>query len=185
MCSACHNVIKQVNNDMKNDEKIRNKANLYMKLDPPYEGETNVIHYLELLRDTIGFDEIKKRVTNPLTGVKIAPYYGCLLLRPSSVMQMDDPENPTIMEDFIKALGAQPVKYAMRNECCGGYTTLENKEIAKKKGNAVLENAVQNGAQMVITACPLCLYNLNKNATDYDVPVKYFTEVLANALGIQ
>jgi heterodisulfide reductase subunit B len=185
MCSACHNVIKQVNNDMKNDEKIRNKANLYMKLDPPYEGETNVIHYLELLRDTIGFDEIKKRVTNPLTGVKIAPYYGCLLLRPSSVMQMDDPENPTIMEDFIKALGAQPVKYAMRNECCGGYTTLENKEIAKKKGNAVLENAVQNGAQMVITACPLCLYNLNKNATDYDVPVKYFTEVLANALGIE
>jgi heterodisulfide reductase subunit B len=73
----------------------------------------------------------------------------------------------------------------MRNECCGGYTTLENKEIAKAKGNAVLENAVANGAQMVITACPLCLYNLNKNATDYDVPVYYFTQILAQALGIE
>lgn len=61
---------------------------------------------------------------------------------------------------------------------------LENKEIAKSKGNAVLENAVKNGAEMVITACPLCMYNLNKNATDYDVPVKYFTEVLAEALGL-
>lgn len=185
MCSACHNVIKQVNNDMRTDENIVSKVNNYLKLDAPYNGETNVIHYLELLRDVIGFDEIKKKVTNPLKGVKIAPYYGCLLLRPSKVMQMDDPENPTIMEDFIRSIGATPVKYSMRNECCGGYTTLENKEIAKAKGNAVLENAVNNGAEMVITACPLCLYNLNKNATDYDIPVYYFTQILAQALGIE
>lgn len=185
MCSACHNVIKQVNNDMKTDENIISKVNNYLKLDTPYTGETNVIHYLELLRDVIGFDEIKKKVTNPLKGVKIAPYYGCLLLRPSRVMQMDDPENPAIMEDFIRAIGAVPVKYAMRNECCGGYITLENKEIAKAKGSAVLENAVKNGAEMVITACPLCLYNLNKNADEYDVPVYYFTQILAQALGIE
>lgn len=185
MCSACHNVIKQVNNVMKTDEDNALRINRYLNFDEPYAGETNVIHYLELLRDEIGFDEIKKRVVNPLTGVKIAAYYGCLLLRPSKVMQMDDPENPTIMEDFIKALGATPVTYAMRNECCGGYTTLEDKSIASAKGNAVLEDAVKNGAEMVITACPLCLYNLNKNATDYDVPVKYFTELLAEALGVK
>lgn len=185
MCSACHNVIKQVNNDMKTDEDIALRVNNYLKLDAPYNGETNVIHYLELLRDVVGFDEIKKKVANPLKGKKIAAYYGCLLLRPSRVMQMDDPENPTIMEDFIKALGATPVLYSMRNECCGGYTTIENKSIATAKGNAVLENAVNNGAEMVITACPLCMYNLNKNATDYDIPVKYFTEVLAEALGVK
>lgn len=185
MCSACHNVIKQVNNDMKNDADIALKVNNYLKLPEAYNGETNVIHYLELLRDVIGFDELKKKVVNPLKDIKIAGYYGCLLLRPSGVMQMDDPENPTILEDFIKALGATPVKYSMRNECCGGYTTIENNEIAKAKGNAVLENAVENGADMVITACPLCLYNLDKNATDYDVPVKYFTEVLAEALGVK
>lgn len=185
MCSACHNVIKQVNNVMKTDTQIAAKVNRYLKLDEEYNGETNVIHYLELLRDKIGFDEIRKKVVNPLKGMKIAPYYGCLLLRPSKVMQMDDPENPTILEDFIKALGAEPVKYSMRNECCGGYITVENNEIAKEKANAVLENAVNCGAEAVITACPLCLYNLDKNATDYDIPVKYFTEILAEALGVK
>lgn len=184
MCSACHNVIKQVNNTMKTDQKIATKINTYMKLDEPYNGETNVIHFLELLRDNIGFDEIKKKVVNPLKDVKIAAYYGCLLLRPSKVMQMDDPENPTIIEDFIKAIGATPVKYSMRNECCGGYITLENKDIAKAKATAVIENAVENGADMVITACPLCLYNLSKNA-ESDIPVKYFTEILAEALGVK
>lgn len=184
MCSACHNVIKQVNNIMKTDQKIATKINTYMKFDEPYNGETNVIHFLELLRDNIGFDEIKKKVVNPLKDVKIAAYYGCLLLRPSKVMQMDDPENPTIIEDFIKAIGATPVKYSMRNECCGGYITLENKDIAKAKASAVIENAVENGADMVITACPLCLYNLSKNA-ESDIPVKYFTEILAEALGVK
>lgn len=184
MCSACHNVIKQVNNTMKTDQKIATKINTYMKLDEPYNGETNVIHFLELLRDNIGFDEIKKKVVNPLKDVKIAAYYGCLLLRPSKVMQMDDPENPTIIEDFIKAIGATPVKYSMRNECCGGYITLENKDISKSKATAVIENAVENGADMVITACPLCLYNLSKNA-ESDIPVKYFTEILAEALGVK
>lgn len=185
MCSACHNVIKQVNNMMRTDEVSAQKANNYLKLSEEYKGETNVIHFLELLRDRVGFDEIKKRVVNPLKDKKIAAYYGCLLLRPSKVMQMDDPENPTIIEDLIKALGATPVQYSMRNECCGGYTTLEDKSIASSKANAVLKNAVDNGADMVITACPLCLYNLDKNGTEYDVPVKYFTELLAEALGVK
>ncbi|MBR1811589.1 MAG: CoB--CoM heterodisulfide reductase iron-sulfur subunit B family protein [Clostridia bacterium] len=184
VCSACHNVIKQVNHDMQTDENIVAKVANYMKLDAPYRGETNVIHYLEMLRDKVGFDTIREKAVNPLKGKKIAAYYGCLLLRPSSVMAFDDPENPTIMEDLITALGAEPVRYSMRNECCGAYTTLEKKEIAQKKSNAVLASAEANGAEMVITACPLCLYNLKKNATEHDVPVKYFTEVLAEALGI-
>ncbi|MDE7124763.1 MAG: CoB--CoM heterodisulfide reductase iron-sulfur subunit B family protein, partial [Eubacterium sp.] len=162
VCSACHNVIKQTNEVMKTDENMVLKVNNYLKLDEPYNGETNVIHYLEMLRDKIGFDTIKEKVTNPLTDKKIAAYYGCLLLRPSKVMQFDDPENPTIIEDFIKAIGATPVSYSMRNECCGGYVTMENKALAQKKSNAVLENAKANGAEMVVTACPLCLYNLNK-----------------------
>ena len=185
VCSACHHVIKRVNDDMANVEDIQTKVNNYMALSEPYLGETKVLHYLEVLRDVVGFDKIKEKVVNPLKGRKIGAYYGCMLLRPSTTMQFDDPENPTIMEDFIKALGATPVLYSMRNECCGGYTTIENKSIATAKGNAVLENAVNNGAEMVITACPLCMYNLNKNATDYDIPVKYFTEVLAEALGVK
>ena len=102
ICSACHHVIKRVNDDMKNVEDIRTRANNYMQLDEPYEGETTVLHYLEVLRDKVGFDKLKEKVVNPLTGKKIGAYYGCLLLRPGKIMAFDDPENPTIMEDFIR-----------------------------------------------------------------------------------
>ena len=183
LCSACHNVLKQVNNDMLTDEDIRTRANNYLKLDEEYCGETKVIHFLEVLRDVIGFDKLKEKVVNPLTGKKIAAYYGCLLLRPGKVMQMDNPENPKIMEDFIRAIGAEPAIYPMRNECCGGYVALEDKEAAAKRRNAVASSASGFEAEMMVTACPLCMYNLNKN--DSDVPVYYFTELLAEALGVK
>lgn len=185
VCSACHHVLKRVNNDMAEDEYIRTRANNYMELEEPYAGETKVLHYLELLRDVVGFDELKKKVVNPLTGKKIAAYYGCLLLRPSGVMGLDDPEDPTIMEDFIKALGATPVVYPFRNECCGGYVTLQDPSLAQKKSNKVLSSAENNGADMVITACPLCMYNLKKNGTEHELPIVYFTELLAEALGVK
>ena len=185
LCSACHNVIKQVNNDMQTDADIALRVNNYLGLDQPYNGETKVIHYLEMLRDVVGFENLAKKVVNPLKGKKIATYYGCLLLRPGKVLQMDDPENPTIIEDFIRAIGAEPVMYPYRNECCGGYVTLEDKSLAQKKSNAVLESAESFGAEMVLTACPLCLYNLNKNGTEHDLPVLYFTELLAEALGVK
>ncbi len=183
LCSACHNVLKQVNNDMLNDEDICTRANNYLKLDEEYHGETNVVHYLEMLRDTVGFDVLKEKVTNPLTGKKIGAYYGCLLLRPGKVMQMDNPENPKIMEDFIRAIGAEPVIYPMRNECCGGYVALEDKDAAAKRRNAVAASAADFSADMMVTACPLCMYNLKKNESD--VPVYYFTELLAEALGVK
>ena len=183
VCSACHNVIKQTNYVMQNDAEFANKVNLYMNEETAYNGEAEVYHYLEMLRDLVGFDKLKEKVVNPLKGKKIAAYYGCLLLRPNSVMKMDDPENPTIMEDFIKALGADPVVYAMRNECCGGYVSVESPELAKNKSNAVMNNAKAQGAEMIITACPLCKYNLVKNGAD--IPVVYFTELLAEALGVK
>lgn len=185
LCSACHHVIKRVNNDMKTSEYIRTRANNYLKLDTPYSGETEVVHYLEMLRDTVGFDELKKQVKKPLSGVKIAAYYGCLLLRPSKVMAMDDPENPKILEDFIRAIGATPVIYSLRNECCGGYMTLEDRDFARRRVDGILRNAEAAGASMVITACPLCMYNLAENASAHKLPVKYFTELLYRALGLE
>ena len=184
LCSACHHVIKRVNDDMRNVEDIRTRANNYMQLDEPYAGETNVLHYLEVLRDRVGFDELKKKVVNPLKGRKIGAYYGCLLLRPSTVLAFDDPENPQIIEDFIRAIGAEPVVYPYRNECCGGYTTLKNRGFAAKQAQKIADNAKHAGAEVLITACPLCMYNLSQN-TDGSVPVRYFTELLAEALGAE
>ena len=184
LCSACHHVIKRVNHDMRTDATICDRANRYMALDTPYAGETTVLHYLEVLRDRIGFDNLKKMVVNPLTGKKIGAYYGCLLLRPSKELMFDDPENPTIIEDFIRALGAEPVVYAMRNECCGGYCTVENKSYAAKQVDKIMDNARSCGAEMLITACPLCMYNLKHNAAN-GLPIHYFTELLAEALGVK
>ena len=183
VCSACHNVIKQTNAQIANDEFFAMRVNKYNAPEQEYHGETKVLHFLELLRDVVGFDKLKEKVVKPLTGRKIAAYYGCLLLRPGKVMAMDDVENPTIMEDLIRALGAEPVVYAYRNECCGGYITLESKELSKAKSNRVSENAAQKGAEEIVTACPLCRYNLIKNGSE--LPVVYFTELLAEALGVK
>ena len=186
LCSACHNVLKQTNDAMANNQEFSDHANNYMKLETPYRGETKVIHYLELLRDVVGFDNVKKAVVNPLKGKKVGAYYGCLLLRPGKIMQMDNPENPTIMEDFLRAIGAEPVVYANRNECCGGYAVMEDRAIAQKKSTAVMHNAADMQAEMLVTACPLCQYNLTKNsAAETQLPVYYFTELLAEALGVK
>ncbi len=183
LCSACHNVIKRTNDDMKNDADIRTRTNNYLKLDEVYAGETEVVHYLEMLKNIVGFAEIKKKVVKPVNK-KIGAYYGCLLLRPSGVMAFDDPENPTIIEDFIRAIGGTPVNYPFRNECCGAYVSFKNQDLTERRSNMILHSAAEKGAESLVTACPLCLYNLQKNS-DHSLPVVYFTELLAEALGVK
>ena len=182
VCSACYHVLKRVNDDMANVEDIQTRANNYMALEQPYKGETTVLHFLEVLRDRIGFDELKKKVVNPLTGRKIGAYYGCLLLRPSGVMAFDNAEDPTILENFIRALGATPVVYPYRNECCGGYISLKEKELAASMCDKITESAAGFEADCLVTACPLCKYNLAKSGK---LPIVYFTELLAEALGVK
>ena len=183
LCSACHNVIKRTNEDMRVDADISSRANNYLGFDEPYKGETHVLHYLEMLKEVVGFDAIRKKTVKPLNR-KVGAYYGCLLLRPSGVMAFDNPENPTIIEDFIRAIGGAPVVYPFRNECCGAYVSLKNSELPRKKSEKVLQSAKEKGAEEVVTACPLCLYNLQVNGGDL-LPVKYFTELLAEALGVK
>lgn len=182
VCSACYHVLKRVNHDMASDADIQSRANNYMQLSTPYQGETRVLHYLEVLRDEVGFGELKRKVVKPLTGRKIGAYYGCLLLRPSSVLAFDDPENPTILEDFLRAIGAEPVLYPYRNECCGGYISLKDGDMSKNMCRRIAESARGFQAECLVTACPLCKYNLGKDGT---LPVYYFTELLAEALGIK
>lgn len=183
VCSGCHNVIKQTNHCMQTDKEFADKVNRYIADGKNYNGETRVYHYLELLRDVIGYDKIKEKTVNPLNGKRVACYYGCLLLRPRSVMQMDDSENPKIMENLISAIGGEPVIYANRNECCGGYLALEDSKTVEKKSTDIITNAKSVGAEIIITACPLCKYNLDKAKTG--MPVVYFTELLAEALGVK
>ena len=186
LCSACYNVLKQVNADMQNNEFVSFKANNYLKKDGiEYHGEANVVHFLEVLRDKVGWANVKAAVKNPLAGKKIGAYYGCLLLRPAGVLKFDDPENPQILEDFIKAIGAEPVVYAQRNECCGAYTMFDDKSIPQERAQKILANANDMGAELLVTSCPLCKYNLIKNKGESGLDVIYFSELLAEALGVK
>ena len=187
VCSACHNVLKRTNVAMQNDKNFAQTVNNYMAQDKDhpgaYNGEATIYHYLEYLRDVVGFDKVKEKVIAPLTGMRVAPYYGCLLLRPSKAMNTDDPENPSLMEELISSLGAEVVRFPQRNECCGGYMAVEDKQAAKKQSDRITKSAVLSGAETIVTACPLCRYNLIKS--ENEIPVLYFTELLAMALGVK
>ncbi len=185
MCSACYHVLKRTNCDWLADANFREKATNYMQSRTPYDGSTRVVHFLEYLRDELGFAELKKRVVNPLKGKRIGAFYGCMALRPSDQLAFDDPENPQVFEDLIRALGGEPVKYPYRNECCGAYVALDDVKSAQVQVDRALCSATGAGADAIVTACPLCRYNLVEHATSGGLPVVYFTELIAEALGVK
>jgi heterodisulfide reductase subunit B2 len=164
---------------------VRRKVTDFLEVD--YQGEGRVLHFLELLRDDYGFAKLAKKVSAPLQGHKLAAYYGCLLLRPARVMQFDDPENPSIMEELIRALGAEPVETPYRTECCGAYLSVTEEKVASANVGKIAAAARRAGADAIITACPLCRYNLEQFAPESGgaLPVYYFSELLAEALGIK
>lgn len=182
LCSACLNVLKRVNEDMRTDEGFASVVNTYCEFETPYRGETNVFHYLEVLRDRVGFEEVRKAVLYPLRE-SVASYYGCLLLRPGKTMQIDKPEDPTIMEDLMSALGAKNVYSPYRVECCGGYVKLNDASFAHKKCADILASMRERGATIVTTTCPLCKHNLLANMEHNEMQVVLFTDLLAKALG--
>ena len=186
LCAACHHVLKRAQELMQRNEEARRKVTDYLEVHD--SGEGRVLHFLEVLRDDLGFDKLKEMIKKPLTGRKMAAYYGCLLLRPSKVMQFDDPENPTIMEDLLHALGADVVKSPYRTECCGAYLSVTEEAVARDTVSKIVTSARSAGAEALITACPLCRYNLENCAADEGkepVKVYYFSELLAEALGLQ
>ncbi len=190
ICAACYHVLKRANHVMKTDRDVCTKANNYLQLPEQYRGGTEVIHYLELLRDEVGFPTLARKVKKPLTGRKIAAFYGCLLLRPPAVMQFDNAENPSIMEDFLHALGAAAVDYPYRTECCGVYLSVQNEEIVAEMVAKIINSALSHGAEAIVDACPLCHYNLlelQKKTPQgkSTLPVYYFTELLEEALDLK
>jgi heterodisulfide reductase subunit B len=199
-CSFCYNSLKRANRAVREDPITRRRLNAFLDDEAhaagatasPYAGDVHVVHFLQLLRDTIGFDELAQKVSAPLQGLKVAPYYGCQLLRPPEVMELDDPENPTILEDCIQSLGALPVDFPFRNECCGSYVSLLTPDAATRASHAVLRSAQRCGAEAITLSCPLCYYNLDQRQADIadrhddiaPLPVLFFTQLLALALGV-
>ncbi len=190
VCSMCYNNLKRAHVDVMKNKDNLHTLNIFMDEEVDYKGEINVMHYLQFLKE-FGFEKIKKSVKKPLKGLKVAPYYGCLLLRPNEVA-IDDAEDPHILEDLLRVLGAEVVDYPMKNECCGSYHTVDKKEIVGERTYKLVNVAKEIGADVIATSCPLCFFNLDKrqeiakakHPRFENMPIVYFTQLMAIAFGI-
>jgi heterodisulfide reductase subunit B len=158
-----------------------------------YRGETKVQHLVEVLIQDYGLEALQEKVRVPLAGLKIAAYYGCLLVRPPEIMQFDDPEDPSSLEALITTLGAEPVDWPYKTECCGGSLALTRTKVILKLCHDILQMAADAGADCLMVACPLCQSSLDLRqpqvnrayGTDLNLPIVYFTQLVGLAMGLE
>ncbi len=190
LCSMCFNTLKRSNIRVLENSDDLEKINNLMYLEEDYEGNVEVIHFLELIKD-IGFEKIRENVTNPLEGLKIAPYYGCMLLRPKEV-GIDDPEEPVIQAELLSALGAEVIDNPYKKVCCGSYQTIRDKKVVSRLAYDILTHAQNAGAEAISLSCPLCVFNLDSRQKEIkeehpyfnEIPVFYFTQLMAIGFGL-
>lgn len=191
LCSMCYNTLQRSNFRLReNPDELESINDIMYLEDDEYDGSTEVVHFFQIL-DEMGFDKVAEKVKKPLEGLKVASYYGCMLTRPKDI-GIDNPEEPTVMEKFTEAIGAEPVDWDAHSLCCGSYHTVSNREIVVKLGYEIIKNARTSGAEMIITSCPLCAFNLDDRQKEIaekyidfkPIPVLYFSQLLAIALGL-
>ncbi len=191
LCAMCYNTLKRATERVKGDEESLDKINEFMyREDVKYEGDVKVLHLLELLRDEIEFENVAKKVVKPLKDLKVANYYGCMLVRPKEI-GFDDVENPTILENLTSVLGATPIDFPYKTECCAAYQTVDKPEIVAERTYHILTSAQSQGAEIVTVSCPLCAFNLDNRQKETlqkypefkNIPILYFTQIMAIALG--
>ena len=190
LCSMCFNTLKRTNARVAERPEDLEKLNELMYKEEDYEGGVEVVHFLEILRE-IDPETIRRNVKRPLEGLKVAPYYGCTLLRPKEI-GIDDPERPTAQDDIIRELGAEVVDNPRKTVCCGSYQTVANKDAVADLAYDILTHARAAGADVLTTFCPLCAFNLDNRQRevaarhpDFEhMPVLYLTQLMALAFGL-
>lgn len=184
LCAFCFNTLRRASFFLQSHPEARQKVTTFLEAERL--PEVRVVHLLEVLRDQIGFDRLQEAVRRPLKGLRVAPYYGCLLLRPAQEVKLDDPEDPTLMEDLLRALGCDVVDFLSRTDCCGSYHIVTNGEVAARCADLILHSAVDSKAELLVASCPVCQFNLDWRQArrgNIEVPVVYFPQLLALALG--
>ena len=191
LCAMCYNTLKRVNEKVKSDPDGLQKIHKFMDEEKiAYRGDVKVRHLLELLREDVKFEAIGKKVKKPLQNLKVASYYGCLLVRPKEI-GLDDMENPTVLDNLMAVLGAEPVDFPYKTECCGAYQTVDKPETVAERTYSILTSAQSRGAEVVAVSCPLCAFNLDhrqketaKKHSDFKkVPILYFPRPVGGAMG--
>lgn len=155
-------------------------------------GKVHTRHLLDVIVNDVGYDAVAEKVTKPLYGLRVAPYYGCLIVRPGFLDKFDDPEYPTSLDKLMRTLGTTVVDFPMKAHCCGGHMTQISDAIALNMINHLLKNAADYEADVIVTICPMCQLNLDAYqkdvnralGTNYNIPILYFTQLIGLALGL-
>jgi len=188
-CAACYNRMKIANHEIQTSKQVKEHVNQLIKSD--YDGSVPVRHFVEVLLQDVGIEKLRKTFTDSLNGLKVASYYGCFLVRPHEIMQFDDPENPTSLDDLVTAMGGEALDWPSKVECCGGGLNLTRTDLLVQFSASIIEMAKKSGADCIAVACPMCHASLDLRQSDiekatgqhYDVPVLYITQLLGMCLG--
>jgi heterodisulfide reductase subunit B len=190
-CSACYLVLNKAKNNIRDFKEVRNSVQVALdKVGMSYTGKTNVRHPLDILFHDVGVEAIKQKVVRPLKGLKVAPYYGCQVVRPYATF--DEAWNPITMDRILEALGAEIVHYPLKTKCCGGSLTGTVPEAGLRMSYILLKEAVRRGADVIATVCPLCQFNLDGYHDQIEkkwgaarIPTVYFTQLMGLAFGVE
>ncbi|MFC1869909.1 CoB--CoM heterodisulfide reductase iron-sulfur subunit B family protein [Chloroflexota bacterium] len=191
-CSSCFLTLHGANLRLKESPRLMAQVNEALaEANLEYRGTVRVRHLTEVLVNDITPEVIATRVKRPLDGLKVAPYYGCQMVRPD--YGFDNPESPQSLDRLVASLGAEAVPYPMKNRCCGGSLIISEEELALGLIRRLLDSAAQNGARCIITPCPLCQINLDayqgkvnrKFKTNFKLPVFFVTQLIGLALGVE
>ena len=189
-CACCHSRLKQVNQQVKDDPELRAKISEIIEED--YQGSLNVLHITEVLKREVGLKAIKEHVRKPLKGLKAACYYGCLMARMPEALRSDKSEYPMLLDDLMGAIGAEPLDWPYKTECCGAALTLVRTKTVIRLCADILQMAKQNGADVLVVACPLCQANLDIYQAEaeklleerFSIPVIYFVQLMGLAMDL-
>jgi len=194
ICSTCQGVMRQDKWRLDNDSNLFAKTNEALaKINTQYKGKVEIKHLLWALVEDYGLAKLEQQVERPLKGSKVAPFYGCYILRPNEVVQFESHENPTSFERLITALGGEPVSYDGKTKCCGFPILFVQRETAFEMSAAYLNNAKQAGADFMVTPCPLCHISLDlyqkksvkRMKFDFQLPVMHLSQMVGLALGVE
>ncbi|SHI72551.1 CoB--CoM heterodisulfide reductase iron-sulfur subunit B family protein [Parasporobacterium paucivorans] len=188
-CAACYSRMKYSLHAVRTDEE--KKEQIQEIIEMPYEGKNDVLSFLDIFSTEEAMEACRSKMVRTLSGLKVACYYGCLLSRPHEVTGGEDTENPMDMDRIVALTGAEPVDWSFKTECCGASHQVDVPKEARPLLDRILRNAQANGAQAIVTACPLCNMNLDMRQAEinekmekkYNLPVYQFTELLAVAMG--
>ena len=186
-CAACYNRLKMTQHELEDDQKRTRIAGI---LDLPYKGTIQIINVIQLLQK-YGLENLKAKISQPFAH-KVACYYGCLLVRPHTVLKFDRVEDPQSMDELIRIIGGSTMDWAFKTECCGGGFSVSRTDLVAKLSGNILKDAADRGAEAVIVACPMCQSNLDMRRgainkvlnSQIDIPVIYITQAIGLALGI-